>query len=116
MATPRNTTATKAEIVENDITEAPAAKREAEGYDTVHFVVEVGPKKQAVSLEAVADIMDADAQVMIDMENERFASVLYALLGQVQFNKLRAAGMSNRDMIEEVLPAWQKAVELPGED
>ena len=60
--------------------------------------------------------MDADAQVMIDMENKRFASVLLALLGQVQFDKLRAAGMSNRDMIEEVLPAWQKAAELPGED
>lgn len=90
-----------------------AAEREANDIETVKFTVNI--RGNDVELETVADIMDADAQVSIDQEYKRYANMLLGLLGENQWAKLRAAGMSNRIMLETVLPAWQEATGL-GED
>lgn len=98
-----------AEVIANEATDE-------NDVPTVTFTVKIGRNQREMELTAVADIMDADAQVLIDIENKRFASALVALLGEMQFERLRNAGLRNRDVHEVIMPAWQDAVDLAGEN
>lgn len=81
--------------------------------DTVKFTVTL--RGQEVELEALADPLDAPADIMIAMEKQNFANYFYYLLGEAQFARLRAYNVTARDFVEVIVPAYNEAAELPGE-
>lgn len=86
-----------------------AVDNEIIGADQVEFTVRVGAGEGVeVKLFAPADIMDADPMVLVHQENRRFTSSLVALLGEAQFDRLRAAGMTTRQ-IKDVMEAYGEA-------
>ena len=93
--------------------ERPPIETEVEGIETVEFKVTVRGKE--FNLEAPADLMDASAEVMEHYQNEKILPALRALLGEVQYRKLIAAGMTSRDALEKVMPAYNEAIGV-GED
>lgn len=86
-----------------------AAKVEAREVETVTFTVEVAG--QEVELTTVADILDAPYEVSLAFEQERNLTAFKALIGN-QFAKLDALGVTTREIIEKVIPAWQEATGL----
>lgn len=99
-------------MTESKKTESPA-KIEATGVDTVTFNVEVNGRK--FNLEAPADIMSADPDAYIAYEERKFGVMLKMILGESQWMQLRGAGITTRQLIEDVFTAYQEAAGL-GED
>ncbi|WP_257202946.1 hypothetical protein [Corynebacterium cystitidis] len=90
-----------------------AAKNEAQGIDTVLFSVDINDK--TISLEAPADLMEADPDAYIAYEERKYGLMLKSILGEPQWEKLRSAGMTTKQLIQDVMPAYQEAAGL-GED
>ena len=70
------------------------AKIESEGKDTVTFDVEINGK--TITLTAPADLLAADPDAYIAYEERKFGVMLKMILGEVQWEKLRA----RRDPLE----------------
>lgn len=86
------------------------AKVEAEDKDTVTFDVEINGK--TISLTAPADLLAADPDAYIAYEERKFGVMLKTILGEVQWEKLRAAGISTKQLMEEVMVKYQEAAGL----
>lgn len=99
-------------MAETKKTTSPA-KNEAQEKDTVLFNVEINGK--TLNLEAPANIMEAGADAYIAYEEKRFGVMMKALLGDLQWDRLRAAGMTTKQLLEDVFTAYQEAAGL-GED
>lgn len=102
MATAKNTSAT--ETTKATETKAP---------ETVKFTVNL--RGQDIELEALADPLDAPADIMVAMERQNFGTYFYYLLGEAQFARLRAYNVTAREYVETIVPAYNEAAELPGE-
>lgn len=89
------------------------AKVEAQGADTVVFNVEINGHK--INLEAPADIMSADPDAYIAYEERKYGAMLKAILGERQWMQLRSAGITTRQLMDEVFAKYQEAAGL-GED
>lgn len=93
-------TAAKLSAVEDEATdpvdEAPA---------TVTLDVEV--KGTKVSLVVPATFEDADPDVLVAMENERFSTAFKELIGDAQWRQMKALGWSARDF-RAVVNKWQE--------
>lgn len=89
------------------------AKIESEGKDTVTFDVEINGK--TITLTAPADLLSADPDAYIAYEERKFGVMLKMILGEVQWEKLRAAGINTKQLMEEVMVKYQEAAGL-GED
>lgn len=99
-------------MAESNKTTSPA-KVEAEDKDTVTFDVEINDK--TITLTAPADLMSADPDAYIAYEERKFGVMLKMILGELQWDKLRAAGMTTKWLMEEVMVKYQEAAGL-GED
>lgn len=89
------------------------AKVEAENEDTVTFDVEINGK--TITLTAPADLLAADPDAYIAYEERKYGLMLKMILGEVQWQKLRAAGISTKQLMEEVMVKYEEAAGL-GED
>lgn len=96
-------------MTESNKTESPA-KIEATGVDTVTFNVEINGHK--INLEAPADIMSADPDAYIAYEERKFGVMLKAILGERQWMQLRSAGITTRQLMDEVFAKYQEAAGL----
>lgn len=101
MAAAKNTPANK-----ND----DAVSAAATAPETVKFEVEL--RGQKLELEALADPMDAPADIMVAMERQNFATYFYYLLGEAGFARLRAYNVSAREYVEVIVPAYNEAAGL----
>lgn len=99
-------------MAESKKTTSPA-KVEAEDKDTVTFDVEINDK--TITLTAPVDLMSADPDAYIAYEERKFGVMLKMILGELQWDKLRAAGMTTKWLMEEVMVKYQEAAGL-GED
>lgn len=104
MAATKNTPAKSNDKADKTAPDAP---------ETVKFTVNL--RGQEIELEALADPLDAPADIMIAMEKQNFANYFYYLLGEAQFTRLRAHNVTARDFVEIIVPAYNEAAELPGE-
>lgn len=84
-----------------------AAKAEANEVEEVTFTVNVRGEK--IKLTVPTDLGDAPFEAMEAIEDNKFMRGFMLMLGTVQANKLRSAGLTGRIFNEEVIPAWQEA-------
>lgn len=99
-------------MAETKKTTSPA-KVEADGIETVTFNVEINGHK--INLEAPADIMSADPDAYIAYEERKYGAMLKAILGERQWMQLRSAGITTRQLMDDVMTGYQEAAGL-GED
>lgn len=76
--------------------------------EQVEFTVTI--KKAEYEITAPASIMEASAEAYIAFENQNIGVMLKEILGPAQWGMLLRAGMSTRDMIETLWPAYQEAM------
>lgn len=76
----------------------------------VEFEVELNGT--TVKLSVLADLMDAPFEVMEAYEDGRHGKAFMALIGPVQAQKLRKAGMTPRQFKDVVTPAYEEATDV----
>jgi len=91
-------------------TKKTPAQAEVEGFEKIHFTVTIRNKE--IELETVADLMDAPVEVSEAFEQNKPLAAFRALLGELQYSKLKAVGVTTREFLEIILPAWQEATGL----
>lgn len=87
-----------------------ATKNEAQNIDTVTFNVDINGK--TINLEAPADLLQSDPDAYIAYEEKKFGLMLKRILGDAQWEKLRAANITTQQLMEEVMVKYQEAAGL----
>lgn len=105
-ANEKNTSPTKREV------EAEKQDQVAD-VETVTFTVDLRGRDFEVT--APVDILDADPDAYLAWEENRFAALVKALLGDTQWAFLRRTGMRGSD-IKDVWSAYAEAISGAGED
>lgn len=92
-------TAAKLSAVENEVEDKDEA--------STTVTLEVDVNGETVKLVVPATFEDADPDVLVAMENERFSTAFKELIGDGQWRRMKALGWTARDF-RAVVGQWQE--------